>query len=384
MSIKFKRQDSTTLPPSPPPTLSYGEPAVSNDGTMYIGDGSNNVVGINALKLNGKTSSEFATAVQGQLADNSVQIVNQTLSDVQKGIARVNIGALAATENAVSATKLLTARTIALSGAATGTATSFNGTSNITIPVTSLDASKLTGVASVNTTGVATKAIQDETGNPLVSTYIKNITITAGALTFVKGDNKTSAVDITAKSLVNSIDIQANGVSLGTFNGALAKTINITADGVGAAPSSLVSVVEGLKSGSLAAGDASKLGGNLPEYYATAAAASAAQNKANSAYDLAAAAFPTSSMGGFVAFKNEAATANQAYYLGFNGGQNTVMAVPIAKMSVGYATSAGSASSASTAGSCSGNAATASRIPVQGVGNCRFIWDGTNLNITTG
>lgn len=45
--------------------------------------------------------------------------------------------------NATTATTLQTARTIALSGAATGTATSFNGGANITIPVTALDASSL-------------------------------------------------------------------------------------------------------------------------------------------------------------------------------------------------------------------------------------------------
>lgn len=52
------------------------------------------------------------------------------------------IGAL--TGNASTATTLATARTIAISGGATGTATSFNGSADITIPVTSLDASKLT------------------------------------------------------------------------------------------------------------------------------------------------------------------------------------------------------------------------------------------------
>lgn len=57
--------------------------------------------------------------------------------------------------NAVSATKLNTARTIGLSGGATGTATSFDGSANITIPVTSLDATKLSGTASINTTGSA-------------------------------------------------------------------------------------------------------------------------------------------------------------------------------------------------------------------------------------
>ena len=45
--------------------------------------------------------------------------------------------------NASTATTLQTARTIALSGAATGTATSFNGSANITIPVTALNASNL-------------------------------------------------------------------------------------------------------------------------------------------------------------------------------------------------------------------------------------------------
>lgn len=47
------------------------------------------------------------------------------------------------TGNASSATKLATARTIALSTGATGTATAFDGTGNIVIPVTAVDAAKL-------------------------------------------------------------------------------------------------------------------------------------------------------------------------------------------------------------------------------------------------
>lgn len=46
--------------------------------------------------------------------------------------------------NAASATRLSSAKTIALSGAATGTATGFDGSANISIPVTSLNAAKLT------------------------------------------------------------------------------------------------------------------------------------------------------------------------------------------------------------------------------------------------
>lgn len=46
--------------------------------------------------------------------------------------------------NTATATKLKTARTIALSGKATGTATSFDGSANITIPVTAVDVTGLT------------------------------------------------------------------------------------------------------------------------------------------------------------------------------------------------------------------------------------------------
>lgn len=46
--------------------------------------------------------------------------------------------------NATSAAKLQTARTIALSGGATGTATSFDGSANISIPVTGMNESYLT------------------------------------------------------------------------------------------------------------------------------------------------------------------------------------------------------------------------------------------------
>lgn len=45
--------------------------------------------------------------------------------------------------NTASATKLQTARTIALNGKATGTATAFDGSANITIPVTSIDVTGL-------------------------------------------------------------------------------------------------------------------------------------------------------------------------------------------------------------------------------------------------
>jgi len=63
----------------------------------------------------------------------------------------------ALTGNASTASTLETARTIALSGGATGTATSFNGSANITIPVTSLDATLLTGTIPAGSLGNASQ-----------------------------------------------------------------------------------------------------------------------------------------------------------------------------------------------------------------------------------
>lgn len=57
--------------------------------------------------------------------------------------------AQACTGNAASATKLAAKRTIALSGAATGTATGFDGSGNITIPVTALSGSAITSAITI-------------------------------------------------------------------------------------------------------------------------------------------------------------------------------------------------------------------------------------------
>ena len=67
-----------------------------------------------------------------------------TVTTDASGVIVVNVSTpTTVSGNAGSATKLQTARTIAISGGAVGTATSFDGTANISIPVTSLDAAKL-------------------------------------------------------------------------------------------------------------------------------------------------------------------------------------------------------------------------------------------------
>ena len=59
-------------------------------------------------------------------------------------------GKLNSNANAVSASKLATARTISLTGGATASGVSFDGTRNVALNVTSLDASKLTGTISID------------------------------------------------------------------------------------------------------------------------------------------------------------------------------------------------------------------------------------------
>ena len=52
--------------------------------------------------------------------------------------------------NAATATKLATARTIGISGGVTGSATSFDGSSNVSINVTAVDATKLVGLVGID------------------------------------------------------------------------------------------------------------------------------------------------------------------------------------------------------------------------------------------
>ena len=94
----------------------------------------NKLVDINGLR-------EFKSKLVGV---NSAYVqtgsVNQTIGGT-KTFSKPIVGSV--TGNAATATKLAAKRTIALSGAATGTATGFDGSGNITIPVTALSSSAI-------------------------------------------------------------------------------------------------------------------------------------------------------------------------------------------------------------------------------------------------
>lgn len=71
------------------------------------------------------------------------------------------------TGNAATATTLATARTIGISGAVTGTATSFNGGANITIPVTALNMS----LATAGTLAIARGGTGRTTAVPMLTVF---------------------------------------------------------------------------------------------------------------------------------------------------------------------------------------------------------------------
>ena len=75
---------------------------------------------------------------------------------------------------AEQAVKLKTSRSIGLSGV-TATAQSFNGTKAITIPITAVPATLLTGTASINTTGQANTAKDYNTSEGTIKTKFADI-----------------------------------------------------------------------------------------------------------------------------------------------------------------------------------------------------------------
>lgn len=111
-----------------------------------------------------------------------------------------------------SASKLATARSIALSGGVTGTATNFDGSGNIVIPVTSVDATKLNGTASINTTGNAGTATKLAAAVSLAITGA----VTGAAVRF----------DGTGNVTINTTVLDASKITVGTIPAARIPTLN--------------------------------------------------------------------------------------------------------------------------------------------------------------
>ena len=119
-----------------------------------------------------KATTEWVTTQLGTKLDSSDAF---TQTDADKLYLGKSAKAASATL-ADKATVLNTARTIAIGGAVTGTATSFNGSSNITINTTAVNGANVTG-----TVPAATKATQDASGNVITTTYATKTEMNAKA-----------------------------------------------------------------------------------------------------------------------------------------------------------------------------------------------------------
>ncbi len=141
------------------------------------------------------------TAPTAALGTNTTQIAT---------MAAVQAANLSDTGGAATALTLKTARTIAISGAATGSATAFNGGSNIIIPMTALDASSLSSGTVPNARmsglydGITLKVngtntvFSDSMGNALgrtvygLAAYRSSAGAQVGAIVFTAPDNSSA------------------------------------------------------------------------------------------------------------------------------------------------------------------------------------------------
>ena len=148
-----------------------------------------------------KATTEWVTAQLGTKLDSSDAF---TQTDADKLYLGKSAKAASATL-ADKATVLNTARTIAIGGAVTGTATSFNGSSNITINTTTVNGANVTG-----TVPAATKATQDSAGQQINTTYIKDLSVSGKVVTFTKGDGSTGTITTQDTTYTNMVGATSN------------------------------------------------------------------------------------------------------------------------------------------------------------------------------
>jgi hypothetical protein len=188
--------------------------AVPAGKTMYVyNDGTNVVDAITHL-----TSLSVSGGITGDLTGNVTGNLTGTASN---------------------ATVLQTARTIAISGGATGTATSFNGGANITIPITALNVSTANAgtLANARTTansanGASTIVARDASGNFAAGTITASLT----------GNASTATTLQTARNFRISGGATAANVS---FNGSAAINLSVTALNVATANAGTLAVARG-------------------------------------------------------------------------------------------------------------------------------------------
>jgi hypothetical protein len=184
----------------------------------------------------GSEGAALTLAVDAATAATASKVVARDAS----GNFSANTITAALSGNATTATTLQTARTIAISGDVTGTATSFNGSSNITISsaitadsivnadINSAAAIADTKLATISTAGKvlnsATTATSANTASAIVARDASG-NFTAGTITAALSGNATTATTLqTARTITLSGDVGGSA----SFNGSADVTITTT------------------------------------------------------------------------------------------------------------------------------------------------------------
>ena len=201
----------------------------NNTVTISVKDATTTVKGVASFSTTNFAVTSGAVSIKTGGVPNTA-LVNSSLTigttSISLGASSTTLAGLtsvtstgftgALTGNASTATTLQTARSIAISGPITGTATNFNGSANITIPVTALDVShaNVTGTLPVlrggtgvtTSTGTGSVVLSDSpalTGVPTVPTAAPGTNTTQIASTaFVKTEVDNARVGIDAKESV--------------------------------------------------------------------------------------------------------------------------------------------------------------------------------------
>ena len=153
-------------------------------------------------------------------------------------------------KSAGTADALATARTIALSGLATGTATAFDGGANISIPVTAVSqANKLAAARTIAVSGGATGTATAFDGSANISIPVTELDVgkaTAGILAATRGG--TGRADGKADGLATARTIAVSGGATGSataFDGSANISIPVTALDVSKATAGILAATRG-------------------------------------------------------------------------------------------------------------------------------------------
>lgn len=177
----------------------------SPDGVVSISGGGTGATTASVARTN------LGVGTLGTQNSDSVEITGGTITSIiASGAFTGNL-----VGNASTATAIQTARTFAITGAALADPVSFNATANVLLNVLSLDATKLTGVATINTTGNAATATVLQTP--------RTITLSGAATANPTSFNGSGDISIPVISL-NATDLLTGVVPVGRLGNAVTKT----------------------------------------------------------------------------------------------------------------------------------------------------------------